>query len=107
MGKSKQDSKPADKGPGGKGGKAKSKGDEAKDNKSSKGAQSINVRHILVSAHICLIHVTHGRIGVPSADIYCSVRSTQRRRKPSPSYGTVPSSMMLLGNTPRTRHGKV
>jgi len=48
MGKSKQDTKAADKGSGSKGGKGKGKGDDDKDTKSSKGAQSINVRHILV-----------------------------------------------------------
>lgn len=49
MGKNKQDTKSTDKGSGGKGGKGKGKADDEKDNKSSKGAQTINVRHILVS----------------------------------------------------------
>lgn len=49
MGKSKQDTKSADKGTGGKGGKGKGKADsDEKDSKAGKGAQSINVRHILV-----------------------------------------------------------
>jgi hypothetical protein len=70
MGKNKQDTKSTDKGPGGKGGKGKGKGDDEKDTKSSKGAQSINVRHILVSTpdylilHICIrymfIAIAHG-----------------------------------------------
>lgn len=49
MGKNKQETKSTDKGSGGKGGKGKGKADDEKDTKSSKGAQSINVRHILVS----------------------------------------------------------
>ncbi|KAB5558429.1 peptidyl-prolyl cis-trans isomerase PIN4 [Coniochaeta sp. 2T2.1] len=48
MGKNKQETKSADKGA--KGGKGKGK-DEEKDSKSSKGAQSINVRHILCEKH--------------------------------------------------------
>ncbi|KAH8909559.1 FKBP-like protein [Coniochaeta sp. PMI_546] len=51
MGKNKQDTKSTDKGSGGKGGKGKGKADDEKDNKSSKGAQSINVRHILCEKH--------------------------------------------------------
>lgn len=58
MAKSKQDTKSADKASGAKGGKGKSKGDEAKDTKSSKGAQSINVRHILVGASISYLLYT-------------------------------------------------
>jgi hypothetical protein len=48
MAKGKQETKSGDKGAGGKGGKGK--GGDDKDSKGTKGAQSINVRHILVSA---------------------------------------------------------
>ena len=67
MGKSKQDTKSADKGSGSKGGKGKGKGDDDKDTKSSKGAQSINVRHILV----CLSQSIHGlpRLHDPSHEM--------------------------------------
>ena len=49
MGKNKQDTKSSDKSSGGKSGKGKGKGDSGETETSkSKGAQSINVRHILV-----------------------------------------------------------
>jgi hypothetical protein len=69
MGKNKQDTKSADKGSGAKGGKGKGKGDDDKDTKSSKGAQSINVRHILVSTLVVLDTSSYMAIDAVNSDL--------------------------------------
>jgi hypothetical protein len=85
----KKDTKPADKGSGSKGGKGKGKGEaDEKETKSSKGAQSINVRHILVStsSYSCLkicngCRHMHNRCRMDGLTLVYSARSTPKRRR--------------------------
>jgi hypothetical protein len=83
MAKGKAAEKGADKGGAGGKGKAKGKGDDEEKGGKVKGARSINVRHILVSlsAMLKIIIICSGELGL----MMTSVRSMQRRKKPSPS----------------------
>lgn len=99
----KNDKKPADKKDGGKsvGGKKGGKGESEDKGGKAKGAQSINVRHILVSAGLC-----RGFTEI-SSDEWFSARSMERRRRPWPRLGTEPSLTRLRGSSLKTRPGKV
>lgn len=85
------------------------KGKGGKQEKEVKGAQSINVRHILVRflAFFVLFcfSVLYYRMGVHAYG--SSARSIRRRRRPWRSCGLAPSLTRWRGSSRRTRRGRV
>jgi hypothetical protein len=110
-----------------KGAAGKGKGKDAgNDDKSKvKGAQSINVRHILVSSiphslsisifPVWGVPVASSFLGYPhppgerltmTASIH-SVRNTPRKKKPLRNFATEPSLTRWLASSPKIKRGKV